>query len=171
MDIREHIRSIADFPEPGILFRDVTTLLQQPQAFRYTIDALAIQVKDFNPNYIVGIESRGFIFGAPLALALGCGFVPVRKPGKLPAAVFKEEYTLEYGKNSIEIHQDAFKDGGTVLIIDDLLATGGTAAAAATLVSKAGGTLAGFGFIIELTFLNGRVRLPGDVPVVTLVSY
>ena len=171
MDIREHIRSIADFPEPGILFRDVTTLLHQPQAFRYTIDALASQVKDFNPHYIVGIESRGFIFGAPLALTLGCGFVPVRKPGKLPAAVFKEEYTLEYGKNSLEIHQDAFKDGGTVLIIDDLLATGGTAAAAATLVSKAGGTLAGFGFIIELTFLNGRVRLPGDVPVVALVSY
>ncbi|UFP94961.1 adenine phosphoribosyltransferase [Gloeobacter morelensis] len=171
MDLKDYIRTVPDFPEPGILFRDITTLLHQPQALRYTIDSLAEQTGSLGADYVVGIESRGFMFGTPLALKLGCGFVPVRKPGKLPAAVFKEEYTLEYGKNALEIHQDAFVVPGRVLVVDDLLATGGTAAAAAQLVERAGGTVVGFGFIIELTFLNGRAKLPEGPSAVALVSY
>jgi adenine phosphoribosyltransferase len=172
MDLKAYIRDIPDFPEPGILFRDITTLLREPKAFQYVLACLVEEYKDQQIDYVAGIESRGFIFGTPLALQLGCGFVPIRKPGKLPAAVFSESYTLEYGKNTLEIHQDAFGSAGSrVLIIDDLLATGGTAMAAGKLVEKAGGTLAGFGFIIELTFLNGRAKLLENVPAVALVSY
>ncbi|WP_041244275.1 adenine phosphoribosyltransferase [Gloeobacter kilaueensis] len=171
MDLKDYIRDVPDFPEPGILFRDITTLLAEPGALRYAIDALADKVAGLAPDYVAGIESRGFIFGTPLALALGCGFVPVRKPGKLPAAVFREEYTLEYGKNVLEIHQDALGTASRVLVVDDLLATGGTAAATAQLIHRAGGTVVGFGFIIELTFLNGRARLPEGTPAVALVSY
>jgi adenine phosphoribosyltransferase len=172
MDLKAYIRDIPDFPEPGILFRDITTLLREPKAFQHVLECLVEEYKDQQIDYVAGIESRGFIFGTPLALQLGCGFVPIRKPGKLPAAVFSESYTLEYGKNTLEIHQDAFGSvGSRVLIIDDLLATGGTAMAAGKLVEKAGGTLAGFGFIIELTFLNGRAKLLENVPAVALVSY
>ncbi len=172
MDLKDYIRDIPDFPEPGILFRDITTLLGEPKAFQHVLDCLVEEYKNQQIDYVAGIESRGFIFGTPLALQLGCGFVPIRKPGKLPAAIFSESYTLEYGKNTLEIHQDAFGIAGSrVLIIDDLLATGGTAVAAGKLVQKAGGTLAGFGFIIELTFLNGRAKLLEDVPAVALVSY
>jgi adenine phosphoribosyltransferase len=171
MDLTAYIRPIPDFPEPGILFRDITPLLSEPKAFEYAIDQMVERFATEQLDYIVGIESRGFIFGTPLALKLGCGFVPVRKPGKLPAAVHTVEYTLEYGKNRLEIHQDAFTKPGRVLVVDDLLATGGTAAAAGHLVAQAGGTLMGFGFIIELSFLNGRVKLPDGIPAVALLSY
>ncbi|MBC8123469.1 MAG: adenine phosphoribosyltransferase [Gemmatimonadaceae bacterium] len=173
MDLKAHIRDIPDFPEPGIVFRDITPLLKEPDALHFVIDSLADVFGPSQIDYVCGIESRGFIVGAPLACKLSCGFVPIRKPGKLPAAVHSCAYTLEYGTNSLEIHQDAFASGSgcRVLIVDDLLATGGTAAAANMLVEKAGGTLVGFGFIIELTFLGGRLRLPGDVPVAVLVSY
>ncbi len=170
MDLKAHIREIPDFPQPGILFRDLTTLLRHPEAFSYSLNLMAEQVADLKADYVVGIESRGFIFGTPLADRLSVGFVPVRKPGKLPAAVFTAEYALEYGSDRVEIHQDAFQGGGRVLIIDDLIATGGTAKAAADLVQQAGGELVGFGFIVELCALGGRQQLP-DVPIVSLVEY
>ena len=170
MDLKALIRDIPDFPKPGILFRDITTLLRNPEGLRYTIDALAEQLADLDIDYIIGMESRGFIFGTPLALKLGVGFIPVRKPGKLPAAVHSVEYKLEYGTDRLEMHQDALTSDSRILIVDDLIATGGTAAATADLVKKAGCQLAGFGFIIELTDLNGRDRLP-NVPIVSLVQY
>jgi adenine phosphoribosyltransferase len=170
MDLKSLIRDIPDFPKPGILFRDITTLLRDPEGLRYTIDHLAEKCVDLSADYIVGMESRGFIFGTPLAYKLGIGFIPVRKPGKLPAAVHSVEYELEYGMDCLEVHQDAFHPGSRVLIVDDLIATGGTAAATATLVERTGCELVGFGFIIELTALGGRDRLP-DVPIVTLVEY
>lgn len=170
MDLKALIRDIPDFPKPGILFRDITTLLQDPEGFRYTIDSLAEQCAAFSPDYIVGMESRGFIFGAPLAYQLNVGFIPVRKPGKLPGAVHTVEYELEYGIDRLEMHQDAMNGGCRVLIVDDLIATGGTAAATAKLIEQVGCELVGFGFIIELTDLNGRQNLP-DVPIVTLVQY
>ena len=170
MDLKALIRDIPDFPKPGILFRDITTLLRNPEGLRYTIDALAEQLADLDIDYIIGMESRGFIFGTPLALKLGVGFIPVRKPGKLPAAVHSVEYKLEYGTDRLEMHQDALTSDSRILIVDDLIATGGTAAATADLVKKAGCQLAGFGFIIELTDLKGRDRLP-DVPIVSLVQY
>lgn len=138
MDLKAHIREIPDFPKPGILFRDITTLLANPAALRYTIDQLAEQCAELAPNYIAGIESRGFIFGMPLAYAMGVGFAPVRKPGKLPAATHSAEYALEYGSDCLELHQDAFHPGSRVLIVDDLIATGGTASATATLIEKPG---------------------------------
>jgi adenine phosphoribosyltransferase len=170
MDLKALIRDIPDFPKPGILFRDITTLLRDPKGLRYTIDALAEQLADLDIDYIIGMESRGFIFGTPLAVQLGVGFIPVRKPGKLPAAVHSVEYKLEYGTDRLEMHQDALTSDSRILIVDDLIATGGTAAATADLVKKAGCQLAGFGFIIELTDLKGRDRLP-DVPIVSLVQY
>lgn len=170
MDIKTLIRDIPDFPKAGILFRDITTLLRDPEGLRYTIDTLAEKCADLQPDYIVGMESRGFIFGTPLAYRMGAGFVPVRKPGKLPAATHTAEYELEYGLDRLEIHQDAFLPNSRVLIVDDLIATGGTAAAAAQLVQQAGGELVGFAFVIELTFLQGRAQLP-PVPVCTLVQY
>lgn len=170
MDIKSLIRDIPDFPKPGILFRDITTLLSDPQGLRYTIDSLAEKCSGLAIDYVVGMESRGFIIGTPLAYKLGTGFVPVRKPGKLPAAVHTVEYELEYGTDRLEMHQDAFHPGSRVLIVDDLIATGGTAAATAKLVQQTGCELVGFGFIIELTFLNGRKQLP-DVPIVTLIEY
>ncbi|MEO0825283.1 MAG: adenine phosphoribosyltransferase [Cyanobacteria bacterium J06635_15] len=171
MDLKALIRDIPDFPKPGILFRDITTLLANGEGLQYTIDTLAERCTDLSADYVAGIESRGFMFGMPLAHKLGLGFVPVRKPGKLPAAVYAAEYELEYGKDTLEIHQDAFPKGSRILIIDDLIATGGTAAATATLVQQAECTIAGFGFIIELSFLNGRAKLPQDSPIVTLVEY
>lgn len=170
MDLKALIRDIPDFPKPGILFRDITTLLQNPNGLRYTIDLMAEKCADLQPDYILGMESRGFIFGPPLAYKLGTGFVPVRKPGKLPAAVHTVEYELEYGTDSLEMHQDALHEGAKVLIVDDLIATGGTAAATAQLVEQTGAEVIGFGFIVELLALAGRQKLPA-VPVVTLVEY
>ncbi len=170
MDLKALIRDIPDFPKPGILFRDITTLLQNPEGLRYTIDLMAEKCADLQPDYILGMESRGFIFGPPLAYKLGTGFVPVRKPGKLPAAVHAVEYALEYGTDKLEMHQDALHEGAKVLIVDDLIATGGTAAATAQLVEQTGAEVIGFGFIVELLALNGRQKLP-EVPVVTLVEY
>jgi adenine phosphoribosyltransferase len=170
MDIKALIRDIPDFPQPGIVFRDITTLLRDAEGLRYTIDSLAERCCDLSVDYVVGMESRGFIFGAPLAYAMNVGFIPVRKPGKLPAAVHSVEYALEYGTDRLEIHQDAAAPPSRVLIVDDVIATGGTAAATASLIQQTGCELAGFGFIIELMFLNGRSKLP-DVPIISLVEY
>ncbi len=170
MDLKPLIRAIPDFPKPGILFRDITTLLQNPAGLRHTIDSLAKGFADQSIDCVVGIESRGFIFGAPVAYLLGAGFVPVRKPGRLPSAVHFIEYELEYRSDRLEIHQDSLKPGSRVVIIDDLLATGGTAAATAKLVGQANCELVGFGFVIELQDLGGRKLLP-NVPMVTLVQY
>lgn len=170
MDLRSLIRDIPDFPKPGILFRDITTLLQNPEGLRFTIDQLAEKFADQSIDYVVGMESRGFIFGTPIAYRLGAGFVPVRKPGKLPAKVHTVEYDLEYGSDRLEMHQDAFPGSSNVLIVDDLIATGGTAAATAQLVEQANCNLVGFGFIIELSALGGRQKLP-DVPIESLVTY
>lgn len=172
MDLKSLIRDIPDFPKPGILFRDITTLLRDPSGLRYAIDSLAEKVDDvgLNPEYVVGIESRGFIIGAALAYRLGTGFIPVRKPGKLPSLVHSVEYELEYGMDKLEVHQDALQPGSRVIIVDDLIATGGTASATAKLVQQIGCDLVGFGFIVELRDLAGRTHLP-DVPIVTLVEY
>ena len=170
MDLKALIRDIPDFPKPGILFRDITTLLRDPVGLQYSIDTLATHVQGWQPEYIVGTESRGFIFGAALAYRLGIGFIPVRKPGKLPAPVHAIEYALEYGTDKLEIHQDAVVSGSRVLIIDDLIATGGTAVATVKLLQQIGCELVGCGFVIELDDLHGRSRLP-DVPIVSLVHY
>ena len=172
MDLKSLIRDIPDFPQPGIVFRDITTLLRNPEGLRYVIDTLVQKFAGagLSADYVVGMESRGFIVGAPLAYQLGAGFIPVRKPGKLPAAVHTIEYELEYGMDRLEVHQDAFHPGSRVLIVDDLIATGGTAAATAQLLEKIGCELVGFGFVIELRDLAGRQKLP-DVPVVTLIEY
>ena len=157
--LRASIRDIPDFPKPGILFKDITPVLADPALFRDTIAALANQWRAEKPDVVVGIESRGFIFGAPLALALETAFIPIRKPGKLPYKTMRVEYALEYGTDALEAHQDAVAGGQRVLIVDDVLATGGTAAAAAKLVSQLGGDVIGAAFLIELGFLNGRERL------------
>ncbi|MBD2431834.1 MULTISPECIES: adenine phosphoribosyltransferase [Fischerella] len=172
MDLKSLIRDIPDFPKPGILFRDITTLLRDPQGLRYTIDLFTQKILDagLKADYVIGMESRGFMFGTPLAYQLGAGFIPVRKPGKLPAAVHSIEYELEYGTDCLEVHQDALHPQSRVLIVDDLIATGGTAGATAKLVEKIGCQLVGFGFIIELRDLQGRKNLP-DVPIVSLVEY
>jgi adenine phosphoribosyltransferase len=170
MDLKTLIRDIPDFPKPGILFRDITTLLRDPAGLKYSIDTLAAKVVDLQPQYIVGMESRGFIFGAALAYKLGIGFIPVRKPGKLPAAVHTIEYALEYGTDRLEIHTDAFAPGSRILIVDDLIATGGTAAATAKLLQEIGCNLVGCAFVIELDALNGRSHLP-NVPIISLVHY
>ena len=171
MDLKSLIRDIPDFPKSGIMFRDITTLLQDPAGLKYTVDALAERFSDHAIDYVVGTESRGFIFGTPLAYSLGVGFVPVRKPGKLPSAVYSADYELEYGVDCLELHQDAFAPNSRVLIVDDLIATGGTAAATAKLVNQAKAHLVGFGFIIELEALNGRAKLPSDAVVEALVKY
>ncbi len=155
------IRTIPDFPQPGIQFKDITPALADGPAFQEIIDQFVAWAAVHAPDVIVGIESRGFIFGAPLALALGIGFVPVRKVGKLPHETIQEEYALEYGTNTLEIHRDALSTGQRVLIVDDLLATGGTARAAARLVEALGGKVVGFSFVIDLAFLNGRQLLDG----------
>lgn len=172
MDLKSLIRDIPDFPKPGILFRDITTLLRDPQGLRYTIDFFTEKCIDsgLTADYVVGMESRGFIFGPPLAYKLQAGFIPVRKPGKLPAAVHSIEYELEYGTDCLEMHQDALHPNSRVLIVDDLIATGGTASATAKLVQKIGCELVGFGFIIELQDLQGRKNLP-DVPIISLIQY
>jgi len=161
MDLASTIRSVPDFPVEGILFYDITTLLKDAAAFRESIDQLAARYQDTDIDLIVGVESRGFIFGTALAYKLNTGFVPVRKPGKLPAKILSESYELEYGTNKLEIHEDAIEPGQKVLVVDDLLATGGTAQATCTLVERLGGDVVGIAFMIELTFLNGREPLEG----------
>jgi len=160
--IKSKIRAVPNWPKEGIIFRDITTLLQDPDGFKETIDILHKRYEDQKIDKIIGIESRGFIFGAPLAYLLGCGFVPIRKPGKLPAECESEEYTLEYGTDKIEIHKDAIKKGERVVIVDDLIATAGTAGAARNLVKKLGGELVECAFIVELVDLNGRNKLKGE---------
>jgi adenine phosphoribosyltransferase len=162
MDLKQHIRSVPDFPKAGILFYDITTLLRDPRGFQMTVDMLSTPYLDQGIETVVGIESRGFILGAAVAQRIGAGFVPVRKPGKLPAKAIKEIYDLEYGKDALEIHEDAIGRGQRVLIVDDVLATGGTAAAAVQLVRKLGGELHGLAFLIELLFLNGKQRITGE---------
>jgi adenine phosphoribosyltransferase len=157
--LRDAVRSIPDFPRKGILFRDITTLLKDPAAFSETHNLLVGRYRSTPIDIVVGIESRGFILGGPLALSLGAGFVPVRKPGKLPAPVLREEYSLEYGTDTVEIHKDAIRPGQRVLLHDDLLATGGTMQAAARLVERLGGAIVGISFIVELPGLRGRDRL------------
>ncbi|MGC1525136.1 MAG: adenine phosphoribosyltransferase [Phormidesmis sp.] len=171
MDLKALITDIPDFPKPGIIFRDITTLLQDPAGLRYTIDRLSEQAAELGADYISGIESRGFIFAMPVADRLSRGFVPIRKAGKLPRAVHQVSYSLEYGEDSLEVHQDAFAPGSRVLVVDDLLATGGTAAAAAELIQKTGANLAGFSFVIELEGLSGKDKLPADIPVMSLITY
>jgi adenine phosphoribosyltransferase len=168
------VRDVPDFPRPGILFRDITTVLGDPVAWRATVDQLCEAVAGWPCDVVVGIESRGFILGSVLAYRLGVGFVPVRKPGKLPAAVHSVDYELEYGLDSLEIHQDALQAGSRVLLVDDLLATGGTAAAAAGLVRACGAQVAGAVFLVELAALGGREpleRAAPAVPVAALLSY
>lgn len=161
VDIHSLIRTIPNFPKPGILFRDITTLLKDAAGLRAAIDGLAEHYRDFAIDKIAGIESRGFIIGAPLAYRLKLGFVPIRKQGKLPAENFGCDYALEYGNDRLEIHRDAIAPGETILLIDDLLATGGTAEAAIRLIGMADGAIAGCGFVIELPDLGGRQRLAG----------
>lgn len=161
LDLRGYIRDVPDFPEPGILFRDLTPLLLAPEAFQVALDSLADYIARRAPDVIVGIESRGFIFGAPIAARMGLPFVPVRKPGKLPAARMSVEYALEYGSGRLDIHSDAIHRGQRAVIVDDLLATGGTAAGAAKLVELIQGKVAGIAFLVELQALGGRDRLEG----------
>jgi adenine phosphoribosyltransferase len=160
-DLKSLIREVPDFPKPGINFYDITTLLKDPKGWRATIDAMTAHYQGTQIDVVVGVEARGFFFAPAMAYALGAGFVPVRKPGKLPAATVSVEYALEYGTDKLQMHQDAIAPGQRVLIIDDVLATGGTAAAVAQLVEKCGGELLGLGFLIELDFLNGREKLAG----------
>ena len=169
--VKSKIRTVKDFPKEGILFRDITTAIKDKETLPIIIDYLCDQFKDVKIDYIAGIESRGFIFGMPMAYKLECGFVPVRKPKKLPAETISQEYELEYGTDKIEIHKDAFGVGDNVLIVDDLLATGGTAEAAAKLVKKTGANLVGMGFLIELEALHGRDKLSGCGRVVSMLKY
>lgn len=160
-DLKSLIRQIPDFPKPGILFYDITTLMKDPQGWRSVIDQAQAHYRNIPVDVVVGIEARGFFFAPTLAYALNAGFVPVRKPGKLPAETVSQSYELEYGTDRLEIHKDAIQPGQRVLIFDDVLATGGTAGAVAKLVESLGGAVAGLGFVIELDFLNGRSKLPG----------
>ena len=172
MDIKDHIRGIPDFPKKGILFYDISTLLAHPDAWQVAMGRMARDVRAFHPTVLAGIESRGFLVAAPLALKLGCGFVMLRKKGKLPGATLRHEYALEYGTDVIEIQEGAVEPGARVVILDDLLATGGTLDAGVTLLRKVGAEVVGAATIIELTFLGGRKRLEAqDVPVTSLVAY
>jgi adenine phosphoribosyltransferase len=169
-DLKKLIREVPDFPKPGILFYDITTLLKDKCGLRSVIDGLKYHYREAQVDVVLGIEARGFIFAPALAYALGAGFVPVRKPKKLPAECVSVTYDLEYGTDTLEMHKDAVGQGHRVLIVDDLLATGGTASAAARMVESAGGVVAGLGFVVELTFLNGRQRLAGR-DVFSLLQY
>ena len=168
--LKSTIRNVPDFPKKGIGFKDITTLLKDPKAFRQSVMALCDPFRDISLDAVVGIESRGFIFGGAMAVEMEVGFVPIRKPGKLPAETEREAYTLEYGEDAVESHKDAIARGGRVLLVDDLLATGGTAAAAVRLIQKLGGVVEGTAFLIELSFLKGRKKL-GDIPIHVLVEY
>ena len=169
-DLKKLIREVPDFPKPGILFYDITTLLQDPEGFAALTEQLVSRCGAFRPDTVVGIEARGFIFGPLLAARLGTGFVPVRKPGKLPAATDQITYDLEYGQDTLQIHRDAIRPAQRVMVVDDLLATGGTAAATCRLVEQSGGEVAGLVFVVELTFLEGRKKL-ADYDIVSLVEY
>ena len=170
--VREHVREVPDFPKKGILFLDITTATKDAKSMQYMTDFLYEQFKDEKIDYVAGIESRGFIFGAAVAYKLGAGFVPIRKPNKLPAKTIKEEYSLEFGTDSIEIHADALKEGDRVLVIDDLLATGGTALAACNLVKRIGAEVVASAFIIELDPLKGREKIEATgVKVVSMLNY
>ena len=169
MDFKEHIRAIPDFPRPGILFYDISTLLAHPQAWQTTVEALAGAIRPHKADLLVGIESRGFLVAAPLAYALGNGFAMVRKMGKLPGPTVRHSYDLEYGSDTIEIQEDAITPGQRIIVVDDLLATGGTMQAAIDLVRRQGGEVAAAACIIELSFLNGRQRI--DVPLTSMVVY
>lgn len=170
MDIKSTIRVIENYPIEGISFKDITTLLKDKEAYKESLDQIEREIKDLDFDYIVGIESRGFIFGAPLADRLDKGFIPIRKPGKLPGEIEKISYELEYGNNELEMHKDALKPGDKVIIIDDLIATGGSAKAAASLIESLGGEVAAFAFLIELEELNARELLI-DYKVISIVKY
>jgi adenine phosphoribosyltransferase len=170
MNFKDYIRVIPDFPQPGIRFKDITTLLHDGAAYRAAIDAMKELVKDKEIDLIAGPEARGFVIGAPLALALGIGFVPIRKSGKLPGKTVEAAYDLEYGKDRLAIHSDSIKPGQKVLIADDLLATGGTIATSIDLITQLGGEIVGAAFLIELGYLSGRDKLSG-IDVVSLVTY
>lgn len=171
--VRDSIRDIPDFPKPGIIFKDITTVLNEPLALQVTLDLLFDELKDREIDFIASVESRGFIFGVGLAARLGAGFVPIRKPGKLPGKTISENYELEYGYDTVELHEDAFASRARkkVLLIDDLLATGGTAGASINLIKKAGGDPVGAAFVIELAFLEGRKKLPDGLDIISLVEY
>ncbi|HET9148873.1 MAG TPA: adenine phosphoribosyltransferase [Alphaproteobacteria bacterium] len=169
MDLKDHIRQIPDFPKPGILFYDISTLLAHPQAWKATVERMAKLVAPWRPNVLAGIESRGFLVAAPLALSMGVGFLMVRKKGKLPGKTIPYTYALEYGSDTIEVQEDAVAPGDRVVVLDDLLATGGTMRAAGELLTKLGAEVVGAATIIELTFLNGRTRL--TMPFGTLLTY
>lgn len=170
-NVKAKIRAVKDFPKEGIIFRDITTALKEPEVLKEMIDYMCEQFKDTKIDYIAGIESRGFIFGMPMAYKLNAGFVPIRKPNKLPAATLSEEYALEYGTDKIEIHADAIEEGANVLIVDDLLATGGTAEAACKLIKKTGGNLVGIAFLIELEALKGREKFDKNLKIVSMLKY
>jgi adenine phosphoribosyltransferase len=169
-DLASLVRNIPDFPMPGIQFKDITTLLRNGEAFVQVIDQLVERYRNQDIDAIAGIESRGFIFSAPIAYKLGIGLVPIRKPGKLPSETYQIEYALEYGTNKLEIHRDALNPGDRVVVVDDLLATGGTISAACSLIEQAGGQVAELAFLIELGFLNGRSQL-GDYSIFSLIQY
>jgi adenine phosphoribosyltransferase len=168
--LANYLRDVPDFPEPGIVFKDLTPLLADVDAFRYTVDAIADHAAGLTVDKVVGIEARGFIFAAAVAYRLGAGFVPVRKPGKLPWKTVTETYELEYGTDSLDVHGDAITAGETVYVVDDVLATGGTAAAACRLVDRLGGAIAGLAFVVELGFLEGRAKLPKEHDVLALIT-
>ena len=168
--LEELIRNVPDFPIPGVQFKDITTLLRNGPAFRSVVDQIVERFRDERIDIVAGVESRGFIFSAPVAYELGAGLVPIRKPGKLPAETIEVAYSLEYGTNVLQIHADAFPAGSRVLLVDDLLATGGTVAASVDLVKHLGGEIVGLAFVIELTFLDGRANL-GEYPIFSLVQY
>jgi adenine phosphoribosyltransferase len=170
VDLTQYIRDIPDFPKEGILFKDITPLLRHVRALAYAVEQTCSRFADRGITVVAGIESRGFIFGTPVAQRLGVGFIPIRKPGKLPYKTISEQYELEYGTDSVEMHTDAVSQGDRVLVVDDLLATGGTAAATRNLIEKSGAEVAGMGFVIELSFLKGIEKLPG-VDVHSLIKY
>ena len=169
MNLKDHIRAVPDFPKPGILFYDISTLLAHAEAWRHTIDTMATQISHYKPDLLIGIESRGFLVTAPLALKLGCGFAMIRKKNKLPGELITHHYDLEYGTDTIEIQKDAIEPGQKVVVLDDLLATGGTMQASIDLLQQVGADVAAAGFIIELNFLKGRDKL--GVPAFSLIDY
>lgn len=170
-DVKDRIRNVPDFPKPGIMFKDITTALKDAETLKKMVDFLCENFKEEKIDYIIGLESRGFIFGVPVAYKLDAGFVPIRKPNKLPAKTISETYVLEYGTDKLEMHEDALQPGDRVLIVDDLLATGGTAAAACNLVTKVGAEIVGCAFVIELNDLNGRDKLPKGCKILSMVEY
>ena len=169
--LKSKIRDIPDFPKPGIMFKDLTTLLKDKEAFGYVIDVFAEQFDEMKPKYIAGIEARGFILGPAIAHKINVGFIPVRKPGKLPARVVTQSYQLEYGSDTLEVHEDCVSKGDRVVLIDDLLATGGTASAAYKLLHKVGADIVSIGFVVELGFLKGREKMPEGVNVFSIIDF